>query len=183
MVTKTPSMPAIPGGNGKPLLILESLTAITVAFILSIAGVSSVAAGNVIFVLGLRQSILIELGLIDWTVLLLLDFLCVFTTWIYLTVRGGQLSTLSYMSLAGAIFPIIFFGNAVKIAVEIFIAANSSVHSVLDSGVATSMDGAGLGVLFGFALLTTFASCFLMTTVLRGRVKPFDPSGFFGKKL
>jgi hypothetical protein len=154
-----------------------------VAFILSAWGVSSVAAGNVIFVLGLRQSILVEMGWIDWTVLFLLDFLCVFTTWIYLTVRGGQLSVPNYMGLGGAIFPLIFLGNGARIAAEILIAASSSIHSALTAGVAATMDGVGLGVLFGFALLTTFASCFLLTTVLRGRVKPFDPSGFFGKNL
>ena len=154
-----------------------------VALILSTLGVSSLVTGNIIFVIGLRQSILIEMGWIDWTVLFLLDFLSVFTTWIYLTARGGRLSSISYMGFGGAIFPIIFFANGARIATELFIAANSSVHSVLDSGIAASMDGAGLGVLFGFALLTTFASCLLLTTVLRDHVKPFDPSGFFGNKL
>ncbi len=90
---------------------------------------------------------------------------------------------LSYIGLASCILPIIFLGNGVKIAAEIFIAASSSVHSVTDADVAASMDGVGLGVLFGLALLTTFASCLLLTTVLRDRVKPFDPSGFFGKKF
>ncbi len=125
---------------------------------------------------------LIEIGLIDWTVLLLLDFLCLFTTWTYLTVRGGQLNLASYVALAGGIFPIIFLGNAARIAAEIIFASTSNAHSTIDPSVASSMDGLGLGVLFGFALLTTSASCLFLTTMLKGHVRPFGSFGFFGKK-
>ena len=181
-VTKTPCEVTISPRKKCAPLILESLTAITAAAILSASGVPTLVAGNVILVLGLRQPVLIEMGWIDWTVLLLLDFLCIFTTWTYVTVRGGQLGRASYLALAGGIFPIIFLGNAARIAVEIIVASTSNAHSAMDPSVAASMDGVGLGVLFGFALLTTCASCLLLTTVLKDHVHPFGSSGFFGKK-
>ena len=112
---------------------------------------------------------MLEVGLMDWVSLMLVDFFYVFAVWTFVTVRDGGLNTKTYLLFAILASPILFLGNAIKTFAQVYVLVSSGA---LSSGpvatTAASVDAVGFGSMFGVVLLTVTVTCLFLLRWPRG---------------
>lgn len=165
-------------------MALESVTIAIAAFLLSLSGVSAIAAGDYLYVVNAHRAVLVQIGVMDWMAFLLLDFFYVFAIWTYVTVKGGQFRSRSYLALGAMAFPMIFLGNALKIFAQVFVSATAGTLAAShDAATAASMDALGFGVMLGTVFILLAGTCLFLTRAMPGQFGWLVASNWPEKKI
>jgi len=90
-------------------LIIENWIASLVSFLLSLAGVSSLAEGSVIYVSSLDHRFVVTLSCVDLVGICLWSSIFVFVVWVYVNLEGIPLSRRKYAFFSILGFAIFFF--------------------------------------------------------------------------
>jgi len=105
-------------------LIIENWIASLVSFLLSLAGVSSLAEGSVIYVSSLDHRFVVTLSCVDLVGICLWSSIFVFVVWVYVNLEGIPLSRRKYAFFSILGFAIFFFVNILRMFLEIFYVSN-----------------------------------------------------------
>ena len=145
-------------------MFVDGLITNIVAFLLSLSGIPAFATGNALYFPNINRSIMLEVGLMDWVSLTLVDFFYVFAVWTFVTVRGGGLDPRTYLLFAVLASPILFLGNAIKTFAQVYVLVSSGA---LGSGPAAttvaSAEAVGFASMFGVVLLTVTVTCLFLS--------------------
>jgi hypothetical protein len=138
-------------------LIVESWIASLLSVLLSLAGVSCVVDGAVVYVPSLDHRFVVTLSCVDLVGIGLWAFMFVFVLWVYSNLWGTYVSRRKYVVFSMLGFAIFFFANVFRMFVEIFYVSNVGVSYV---GYFTQWQAfeeqVGMGIMFA-----TFATLLL----------------------
>jgi len=111
-------------------LIIENWIASLVSFLLSLAGVSSLAEDSMIYVPTLDHRFVVTLSCVDLIGICLWSSIFVFIVWVYASLGGISLSRCKYAFVSILGFAIFFFANILRMFLEIFYVSNIGVSYV-----------------------------------------------------
>lgn len=104
-------------------MIVEGFIASIVSMLLSTAGVSATANGDIIYVPSLDHKFIVTLSCADLMGVLLQAFIYGFVVWIYVVANGRSLRRRTYLILGFTGFVAFFLANMLRMFTEIYLLA------------------------------------------------------------
>jgi len=131
--------------------MIESIVALIVSALLSMAGVSATADGSFIYMPSLDHKFIVTLSCVDWAGILLQASMYVFVMWVYLAANGRSMRCRTYLILGLIGFVAFFLTNILRMFTELYLLGRvySSVYQYYLVNWQAFEQQIGLGLMFG----------------------------------
>lgn len=149
-------------------MIIESWIASFLSLLLSLAGVSSVAEGSVIYVPSFDQGFVVTLSCVDLVGICAWSFIFVFVVWVYVNLEGRTSTRRTYIAFSVVGFVAFFFTNILRMFFEIFYLSSvgAAYGSYLSQWQAFE-EQVGMGFMFATFFVLLFGSYIILRRTAR----------------
>ncbi len=154
-------------------MVIEGFIASIVSILLSTAGVSARANGDIIYVPSLGHKFIVTLSCVDLIGVLLQAFIYGFVVWVYVVANDRSLRRRTYLILGVTGFVAFFFANMLRMFMEIYLLARvyAPVYQHYLLTWQAFEEQVGIAVMFATLLVLLLPSCLLLK---RGNGKTRD---------